>query len=448
MPSFPDKLNSVGRRRASVLLMLAFVCLPALVIGRGAGAAPGADWSRVIASRAQADLTAPTPLQTEVAAGPWRMTVIEVVTGDDATNQVRTASPANQHPPNGSAYVIARLNVTNAGSRPYSIDSDDFAVVDASGQVRRFTGAVAPEPALAGTVDPGATAEGWIVGGAPAGDGNLVLLYDSTSLTGDWADAAFALADGAAGPSAGDRAMAINETGRDPGIPADFATQVATDDWVIELLEVRSGGDVVGLYPAEDYRTTALIGTNTDVASTWIAFRVKVTNNRTGSEPAHFSETAFTLADGDGTPVPDQSTLTPPEPDLAAEYAPGASREGWIVFDAAGYDGALLRFQTFRTDRDPRYFTWNGSGAPAPSEPAFTGTLAPGTAVVTIEDLVRLRDRPSTDGEIVLEMPLGTKLTITGAPEEGSGFTWYPVENPESHETGYVAQQFIKPAGQ
>jgi len=429
-----------------VLLLLALLCLPVLAAGRGAGAAPGIDWSKSIVARAQgAALTAPTPLQTAATAGPWQMTVQEVVTGDDAVGRVTSASTSNQSPPDGSTYVLARVTVVNTAAQPYRIHSDDFGVVDGSGQVRRFTGAVAPDPALDGTVAPGESLEGWVVGGARAGDSNLILLYDSTSLTGDWADAAFALSDGATVSEKGDRAVQINDTGRDPGSATGPNTPLATDDWVIELLDVRFAGDVVALYPTEDYRTTALIGSDPTVADGWIAFLVRVTNNRTGAEPMHLSESAFTLADGDGNAVPDVGTLTSPEPEVAAEYLPGASREGWVVFDAAGYGGALLRFQSFRTDGDPRFFTWDGSGTTTPSEPSFDGTLEAGATVITTEDLVRLRAEPSTDAEIVAEMPLGTELTVTGAPESGGDITWYPVENPETGDEGYVAQQFIEP---
>lgn len=447
MRSSPGAPRLSARIPVRALVMLALLIVPWLAPGRDAVAAPEADRSRAIGSLDQGDsLTDPAPLQSETTAGPWRMTVQEVVFGDEANTLVTGASAANQAPNDGSAYVAVRVTVTNAGTVPVQIDSDDFAVVDSAGLVRRFAAAVAPDPALTGVIAAGESLDGWVVGVAPAGDAALVLLYDSKTLTGNWADVAFALSDGAALAALSDRALAINETGRQPGDPAGFNAQVATDDWVVEVLEVISGADIVGLFPDADYRTTALESSSPGASATWIGFRVRITNNRTGDLPAHLSETAFTLADGDGNPVPDLSTLTSPEPELATEYVPGASREGWILFDAVGYDGALLRFASSRTDGDPRYFTWDGSGTTTPSEPSFAGTLEPGTAVVTTEDLVRMRSQPTTESEIVVEMPVGTVLTVTGAPEEGEGFTWYPVENPETGETGYVAQQLIEPA--
>jgi hypothetical protein len=391
---------------------------------------------------------APAALQTEVVAGPWRLTVQEVVTGDDANNLVTGASPANLPLPEGLSYVAVRVAATNAGTVAAHIDGNDFAVTDASGIVQRAGGATAPNPALAGDVEPSASLDGWVVGVAPGDATGLVLLFDSVTLTGDWADAAFALTDGAALTPAASRAAELNRVGRSADDPAGFNTAVATRDWIVELLDVKQGLAVVDLFPQSDYRTTALLGNDPSVvAGTWLAFQVRITNNQTGLQPAYLAPTAFMLADAGGDPNPDLSWLTPPYPDASGAYFPGASREGWVLFDLANsmYTpyASLLRFLPNRTDDDVRYFTWGGGGATVPAEPTFEGTLDPGTKVVTTEDLVNLREEPSTSSDVVEEMGEGTELTVTGAPVEGDGLTWYPVEDPETNDEGYVAQQFI-----
>ncbi|MCC6790777.1 MAG: SH3 domain-containing protein [Thermomicrobiales bacterium] len=420
------------------LLLVGLIALSALV----SIAIPGA------ARAATPD--APAALQTETVAGPWRLTVQEVVTGDEANALVGSASAANLPLAEGLSYVAARLTAMNAGSATARLESGDFAVADTSGIVHLAGGATAPDPALAGPVEPGASLEGWVVGAAANDAAGLILLYDSLTLTGDWADAAFALTDGAALTPAAARAVELNRVGRDHEDAAGFNTPVATRDWVVELIEVVQGEAVADLFPASDYRTTALLGGSTEVAATWLAFRVKITNNRTGLQPAYLAATAFTLADSAGDPNPDLSWLTPPFPDAAGGYFPGASREGWVLFDLATPlytpDASYLRFLPNRTDDDARYFTWGGGGATVPAEPSFEGTLETGAKVVTTEDLVRLRESPSTEGEIVADMAEGTELTVTGAPEEGDGFTWYPVEDPETGDEGYVVAQFIEPA--
>jgi hypothetical protein len=442
-PSTINPMKSVVARR--FLLLLTGLLIGLLAVAQIANAAPGADWSRIAVTTFEGDaLSQPVAYGTEGAAGPWRLTLLEVHTGDDATKLVTDASGTNAPPPDGTTYVVLKLRAQNTGTTPLEIGNDDFGVASSSGVIRRFQEVVPPDPALAATLAPGASMDGWIVGAAATDDTNLVLVYDSTTIPGNYADATLALENGATLAPAGNRAVKLNKIGRSPDDPAGLDTQLATRNWVVQLNEVVTGADAVGLFPDSDVRTTALLGTNPNAADTWVAFQVTITNNQTGDQPAFLPPTAFTLADGDGNPVPDLSTLSPPDPDASGYYAPGASRDGWVVFDAAGYDGALLRFLPYRTDEDPRFIAYDGSAASSTAnQPSFSGTLAKGTAVVTTEDGVRIRKTASTDADIVEEIPQGTKLTITGGPEDAGGFTWYPVKDDGSGKTGFVAQQFL-----
>jgi quercetin dioxygenase-like cupin family protein len=88
--------------------------------------------------------------------------------------------------------------------------------------------------------------------------------------------------------------------------------------------------------------------------------------------------------------------------------------------------------------------------AAAPTATPVRPTTTPQTAigvgsiVVVTEDGVRLRDAPSTDAGVVTTLAAGQQLEITGPSEEGSGFTWWPVFDPNSGLSGYVAADFIE----
>jgi hypothetical protein len=437
--------------RPAICAVLLIAALGLTVAGFGhATAAPGANWSRMIVRTAPGDSRVePAPLNQETQAGPWLLTVLEVVTGDQATEQVTAASEFNQPPADGFTYVTVRIRATNSGESPLAIDGNDFAVTGSSGLVRRFVGAIPPDPALDGTVGPGETKEGWVVGGAGSDEQNLMLLYDSVTLTGNWADRVFALQDGATIPDVaeGARPVELNTTGREPDAPAGLNEVMSTRDWAIEVLEVVTGQDVYNLYPDGDYRTTALADSQSgqDIPY-WVAFRVKVTSNRFGGAPAYLPPTSFALSDPNGNPIYDYLTLTPPDPDAAGTYYPGATREGWVVFEQpTDYPGALVRFLPFQTDTDPRYFTWDSTAAALAAEPtAASGPIETGTTVVVTDDGVRMRAEPSTDAEIVAELAQGTELTVTGPSGEADGFTWYPVENPDTGDSGYVVADYLR----
>nr|MDQ3045486.1 DUF4352 domain-containing protein [Chloroflexota bacterium] len=134
----------------------------------------------------------PVPLGETAPAGPWRLRVIEVITGADATAQVTAASPVNEPPREGFGYVLARISAENSGDAPLPVSGDDFLLTGASGIGRRFVGAIGPEPRLDGVVEAGQAREGWAVFAVPVDETDLLLLFDSLMLSGSWADRHFA----------------------------------------------------------------------------------------------------------------------------------------------------------------------------------------------------------------------------------------------------------------
>lgn len=328
-----------------------------LVVALLAGVWPGP----VLAADTPGDSRSePVPLGAEVAAGPLRIGVGEVLVGEEATAAVAAAAPTNEPRPDGVAYVVVEVSVRNAGDRPETVDPGDFALTGASGLVGRFAGAAPPEPALAGVVAPGDALDGWIVLAAPADETELLLLFDSLSIPGAWADRVFALEEGAALPAPDAVSAEPNDAGVDAAAPAGPGTAVVTADWRVELLEVASGAEVFALV---DYRTGALgpddaTGNDAD-GSAWVALRLRITNVHGGDAPAFLPPNAFALVDEAGAPLPDLLTLTPPDPDAAGAYYPGASRDGWVAFDVSvAYAANTVRFLPYATDRDPRYLTY------------------------------------------------------------------------------------------
>jgi uncharacterized protein YgiM (DUF1202 family) len=72
--------------------------------------------------------------------------------------------------------------------------------------------------------------------------------------------------------------------------------------------------------------------------------------------------------------------------------------------------------------------------------------LAAGDRATVSEDVVNLREAPSTEAEIVAEVTLGDVVIVTGPAEEGDGMTWYPVEVEVTGDSGYVSGAYLKAA--
>ena len=302
----------------------------------------------------------PVPLGEAVVAGPVELQVRDVLIGADAVAAVLAASPSNVEPLEGTTYVAVSLLARNTGSDPLWLDNDDFALTGDSGLVRRFLGAMPPDPVLDLTLAPGGSSEGWVAFGVPVEETSLLLLFDSLELGGSWADRVLAIEDGAQIPDVAQRA-AVNAAGNAFGTALGIGEAAVTDRWSVELLDVVSGAPAFDLV---DYRTGALgagDATGTD-GSVWIALRFQIQNVQSGGDLAYFPANAFVLVDDAGNPLLDIATLTPPRPDAAGGYFPGAMRDGWVMFDVPmDYTTATVRFLPFAhtaTSLDPRFFTF------------------------------------------------------------------------------------------
>ena len=303
----------------------------------------------------------PVPLGEVAEAGPLEIQVLEVLAGADAVAAVLGASPMNSEPRDGTTYVAVNLLVRNAGKNPLWVNNDDFGLTGDTGLVRRFLGALPPAPPLDQMLGPGEEATGWVALSAGADEASLLLLFDSVSIGGNWADRVLALQEGAAMPDAAQRTVDVNSAGSDPTVPLGFGAAAVTEQWAVELIDVVTGE---GAFNIVDYRSGAL-GVEDAVAADgplWVALQFRVTNAAAGGAEAWFPTSAFVLADESGNAVLDVATLTPPHPDAAGGYYPRGTRAGWVMFDVPlEYTTALVRFLPFAHTTetpDPRYFSF------------------------------------------------------------------------------------------
>lgn len=381
----------------------------------------------------------PAPSDQPVVAGPWSFTISEILTGDDAYAKVTEASAENSGPGDGMQYIAVHLSATNTSGQAYEIAESDFGATGNSALIFQNDTAVAPDPALEGTVEAGASIDGWVVSSVPSDEGNLILVYDSTTIDGDWADALIALTPGATIADR-DQGEEPNSVGQEITAPAALNEKVVTEGWSFIVDQVLEGQDVYNLFPSSDYRTTALGDTDAQGLPYWVAIHVEITNNSAGGGAAFLPQTAFLPVMTDGDPVPDALILTPPSPDITGYSYPGGARSGWVLFAMpVGLALDIVRFQPFETDADVRYITLSGTAGSVRVDLTFTV----GETVITIEDEVNLREGPSTDSDIIETLPAGTALEITGEKVEGSGYTWYPVKDPKTGNEGFVVVDYL-----
>ncbi|MBA2520512.1 MAG: DUF4352 domain-containing protein [Chloroflexia bacterium] len=339
----------------SLILVVSVGVVAALVshAGRQSSAGFGQETSPTGTSRND-----PVPLGQAAIAGPLRITVSDVSSGPAAVERVLATTPNNPAPRQDHTFVLTYVTVGNEGETPVFVSNDDFGLTGSSGIVHRFLIAEPPAPALFATIDPGASAEGWLVFEAPTAETEPLLVFDSPSFPGTWARQTLTLLAGASIPDAASPAAARSEVGLTAEAPAGLNTAIVSGTWQVELIDVAVGADVFALV---DYRTGALGIEDSNNDSPWLALRVRVTNIGTGGDPSFFPPNAFALADATGAPLLDFVTLTPPVPDASGAYYPGASRDGWVAFELPNYDPFLIIFDPYDVtteNPDPRYLTY------------------------------------------------------------------------------------------
>jgi hypothetical protein len=384
--------------------------------------------------------------------GIWAITVLEVVSGSDAFAILAETNSNNPEPEDGLSYVCVRISAQNTGTIRRVIQMSDFAATGSDGILRR-TGPIAiPDPLLGATVEPGASTEGWIavMVDDPAA---AILWFDSPQAGGNWSDGLFALGEGATVPDAGSLDSASTEVGSEPGGPASFGETVTVGGWEITVDEVLYGLDAWDLF---DFRTQAL-GEGNEWITAGASIHAIVRN--LNPFPAFFSSIAFEVSDWDGEPWDQMPTLTVVN-DVSREYMPGATGEGWASFAGLTWtEYNLLRVSPVKVGGEARYITFGGdppaSTGESETEPedetateeAETSSeplsVVEGNIVETTEDLVNLREEPSTSGEPLRELERGTQLEVAGEQVEADGYTWLPVIVVDSGEFGYVVIDFV-----
>ena len=397
-------------------------------------------------------------------AGPWQITLVEVKIGDDAAKLAKDAGDADAPAESGTQYVAAHLTMTNSSTIAFEVQPDDFMTMGNAGIGRRTAAVFMPDPALLGSVAPGATLDGWILSSVESDATSIVLTYDSTTISGSWADHSFAVTDGATLDPATDHVSDPDKDGRDVSEPVGPGRVISTDEWTIKMIDVVTGPDVLDIVPdgtqrlGQNYQNGE---TNAICLYTWVAIEFHITNNAADGQTRSFSQTAFTLSDTDGNTVPDVRMLSAPIPEVSGDYMAGASRDGWIAFELPSacengeinlqYTDDLLRFQSFAASSDIRYLSWGDgeTAAPEPTDAAIDpdNVFASGTQLVVADDsTVNLRSDPSTSGDVVAQLDPGTGLTVTGDPQSADGYVWYPVTVTDTGEEGWaVADYLVEP---
>ena len=115
------------------------------------------------------------------------ITVLETVRGDEAMKRLKAASASNPAPAAGFEYILARVKFELKGrsvsdNLAFTLGNEPLQWVALASDLTEYPGVSdkvkAPEPALAGTVKPGGSMEGWVAFAVEKSDSEPVMVFD------------------------------------------------------------------------------------------------------------------------------------------------------------------------------------------------------------------------------------------------------------------------------
>jgi hypothetical protein len=90
--------------------------------------------------------------------------------------------------------------------------------------------------------------------------------------------------------------------------------------------------------------------------------------------------------------------------------------------------------------------TQTPAAAADPANPCASLPVYPVGAIVTTTAQLNLREGPSTDSAVVVELPEGSRLQVTGEFQEAGQCDWWPVTVVDTGQSGFVIEQYLEPA--
>jgi hypothetical protein len=87
------------------------------------------------------------------------------------------------------------------------------------------------------------------------------------------------------------------------------------------------------------------------------------------------------------------------------------------------------------------------TSAPTEPPPVSATAIEPGSTVSNADSDANLRAGPSLDAEILVTLPIGSELTVTGPAVAEGDSLWWPVLVVETGEEGYISEDLLSLVG-
>lgn len=265
----------------------------------------------------------PMPRGSVISGQNWEATVLEMVRGEEAWQQLRATNQFNDPAPEGQEYLLLRLRLKVTGSsESYFI----YPAVTGDRYIRYSAApAVTPDPRLPSEFTAGQTAEGWLPYLVGQGEGNLMLVVRELGNTAE-SSRYLALVEGATIPvPAALELTAATDSGVEASAPTPVGQTATTEDWELTVLDVEIGDKAWQMVThANQFNDPPPDGRQ--YAAVWLRLRYL------GQEEEAQLVYASWFSGRSGGVTDETPAIVEPQPALDGLYLyPGAQVEGWVI---------------------------------------------------------------------------------------------------------------------
>lgn len=116
-----------------------------------------------------------------------KITVLEVVRGEESADLIKEASSSNALPQNGCEYILARIRFEffargAPGDKAWSLNGKQFHAFSNEGTPYEIPSIALPEPELTGVLRSGDSLEGWVAFEVAAQDMRPLMIFDQANI--------------------------------------------------------------------------------------------------------------------------------------------------------------------------------------------------------------------------------------------------------------------------
>lgn len=151
-----------------------------IALDDGASISVSQDLSAITPTDLGEDRGSPAPFGETVITENYKVTILEVVRGEDAWAMIQEANMFNDEPAEGMEYVAFRVHIQYIGTddEAESISEIFFDITGSANVVYDDPFVVAPDPVLDAKLYPGGETEGWVVLQVAIDETNIMAIFN------------------------------------------------------------------------------------------------------------------------------------------------------------------------------------------------------------------------------------------------------------------------------